>query len=143
MVAGGYQPPFHPDKPTILTFYLGLYTPGLKAYDQGVMGRAKLLEASYADVERRIRTQMDMLFRDAGFNPKSDIAGIVLNRWGHARLLQPPGFHYGRDGKPAPREIVEKGYGKILIAHSELNGHQNFTGAMAQGKRAAEQVLAG
>ncbi len=143
MVAGGYRPPFHPDEPTILTFYLGLYTPGLKAYDQGVMGRARLLEASYADVERRIRTQMDMLFRDAGFSPKSDIAGIVLNRWGHARLLQPPGFHYGRDGKPAPREIVEKGYGKILIAHSELNGHQNFTGAMAQGKRAAEQVLAG
>ncbi len=143
MVAGGYEPPFHPDKPTVLTFYLGLYTPGLSAYDQGVMARAKLLEASYADVELRIRKQMVTLFQDAGFNAKTDIAGIVLNRWGHARLLQPPGFHFGRDGKSAPREVVEKGYGKILIAHSGLNGHQNFTGAMGQGKRAAEQALSG
>jgi spermidine dehydrogenase len=143
MVAGGYQPPFHPDMPTVLTFYLGLYTPGLKAYDQGVMGRARMLEASYADVERRIRRQMVTLFHDSGFDPRSDIAGIILNRWGHARLLQPPGFHFGRDGRPAPREVVEKGFGSILIAHSELNGHQNFTGAMAQGKRAAEQALAG
>jgi spermidine dehydrogenase len=142
MVAGGYSPPLHPDKPTVLTFYLGLYTPGIKAYDQGVMGRARLLEASYADVERKIREQMATLFQDAGFDPKNDIAGIILNRWGHARLLQPPGFHFGTDGKPAPREVVEKGYGSVLIAHSELNGHQNFTGAMAQGKRAAEQVVA-
>ena len=143
MVSGAYQPPFHPDKPAVLTFYLGLYTPGLKAYDQGVMGRAKLLEASYADVEQRIRTQMDTLFRDAGFDAKKDLAGIVLNRWGHARLLQPPGFHFGQGGKPAPREVVERGYGKILIAHSELNGHQNFTGAMAQGKRAGVTAATG
>jgi hypothetical protein len=35
---------------------------------------------------------------------------------------------------------VERGYGQIAIAHSELNGHQNATGALAQGKRAAEQI---
>jgi len=28
-----------------------------------------------------------------------------------------------------------------VIAHSELNGHQNATGALAQGRRAAEQAL--
>jgi hypothetical protein len=37
--------------------------------------------------------------------------------------------------------MVERGYGEIAIAHAELNGHQNATGAPAQGKRAAEQVL--
>jgi spermidine dehydrogenase len=36
--------------------------------------------------------------------------------------------------------VVGKGFGKIAIAHSELNGHQNATGALAQGKRAAEQI---
>jgi len=65
----------------------------------------------------------------------------VLNRWGHARVIQPPGFYYGRDGKPSPREVIGKGF-RIAIAHSELNGHQNATGALAQGRRAAEQVLA-
>ena len=31
--------------------------------------------------------------------------------------------------------------GSIVIAHSELNGHQSATGALQQGKRAAEQVV--
>jgi spermidine dehydrogenase len=85
---------------------------------------------------------MMRVFAEGGFDPRTDIAGIVLNRWGHARVLQPPGFHYGRDGKPAPHEVVEKGFGRIAIGHSELNGHQNAVGAMAQGKRAAAQILA-
>jgi spermidine dehydrogenase len=58
------------------------------------------------------------------------------------RILQPPGFHYGRDAMRPAREIVQQGFGKIAIARAELNGHQNATGALMQGKRAAEQVLA-
>jgi spermidine dehydrogenase len=85
---------------------------------------------------------MTTLFADSGFRASRDIAGIVLNRWGHARVLQPPGFYYGRDGKNSPRETIQKGYGQIVIAHSKLNGHQNATGALQQGKRAAEAVLA-
>ena len=56
--------------------------------------------------------------------------------------MQPPGWYYGSDGKPAPREIVAKGYGRIAIGHSELNGHQSATGAMAQGKRLGEWAAA-
>jgi spermidine dehydrogenase len=141
MVAGPYHPPLHPDKPTVLTFYLGLYTPGRPAGEQGNLGREKMLSTSYADFERQIRSQMTLLFRDAGFDPAKDIAGIVLNRWGHARVLQPPGFYYGRDGNQSAREIVQQGFGKIAIAHAELNGHQNATGALAQGRRAAHQVV--
>jgi hypothetical protein len=37
---------------------------------------------------------------------------------------------------------VQQGFGRIALAHAELNGHQNATGALAQGKRAAEQALA-
>jgi spermidine dehydrogenase len=140
MTAAAYTPPLHPDKPIALTFYLGLYTPGRSAAEQGDLGRKKLLGTTYADYERQILTQMTTLFHDSGFRAK-DIAGIVLNRWGHARVLQPPGFYYGRDGKAAPRETVQKGYGSIAIAHSELNGHQSATGALQQGKRAAEQVV--
>ena len=140
-MAGPYHPPLHPDKPTVLTFYLGLYTAGLPAGEQGNRGREKMLATSYADYERQIRSQMTMLFGDAGFDWRKDVAGVVLNRWGHARVLQPPGFYYGREGKKPAREIVQQGFGKIAIAHAELNGHQNATGALAQGKRAAEQLL--
>jgi spermidine dehydrogenase len=142
MRVGGETPPFHPDRPVVLTFYLGLYEPGRSAAEQGAAGRARMLEASYADYERRIRHQMVRLFADAGFDPRRDIAGIVLNRWGHARLLQPPGFHFGRDGAPSPLEVVARGFGRIAIGHSELNGHQSMSGAMTQGRQAAEQALA-
>jgi spermidine dehydrogenase len=143
MTAGAFAPPLDPDEPIVLTFYTGIYEPGRPAKEQGEAGRKKLLTTSYAEYERLIRRQMTTLFGPAGFDASRDIAGIVLNRWGHARVIQPPGFYYGRDGRPSPRQIVERGYGQIAIAHSELNGHQNATGALAQGKRAAEQIAAG
>jgi spermidine dehydrogenase len=142
MMAGSFAAPIHPDKPIVLTFYTGIYERGKSAQEQGDRGRQKLLSTRYAEYERLIRRQMTALFEGAGFNASRDIAGIVLNRWGHARVIQPPGFYYGRDGKPSPREVIGKGFGRIAIAHSELNGHQNATGALAQGRRAAEQILA-
>jgi spermidine dehydrogenase len=140
MIAGSFAPPLHPDKPIVLTFYTGIYERGRSPKEQGDRGREKLLTTSYAEYESRIRKQMNSLFAEAGFNASTDLAGIVLNRWGHARVIQPPGFYYGRDGNPSPRQLVQNGFGKIAIAHSELNGHQNATGALAQGKRAAEQM---
>lgn len=142
MVIGDYNPPLHPDKPTLLTFYMGLYTPGHPAQVQGTMGRMRLLSTTYADYERTIRRQMTDMFGDLGFDAKRDIAGIILNRWGHARVIQPPGFYYGVNGKPSPREVVAKGYGRIAIGHSELNGAQNYTGAFQHAKRCADQAWA-
>ena len=75
-------------------------------------------------------------------DPRRDIAGIITNRWGHARMVQPPGWYYGANGRPPAREVVQAGYGRVTIAHSELNGHMNVTGAIAQGKRAGERCVA-
>lgn len=141
MAVGSYNSPLHPDKPIVLTFYMGLYTPGRTAAEQGVLGRSKLLATSYMEYEQQVKRQMSVLFSDSGFSPENDIAGIVLNRWGHARMVQPPGFFYGQNAKPSPREIVQKGYGHIAIGHSELNGHQNATGALMQGRNAAERAV--
>lgn len=141
MVIGKTPAPMNPDQPAVLTFYMGLQRPGLPLAEQASRGRQLLLERSYADYERLIRRHMTRLFASAGFDARRDIAGIVLNRWGHARVLQGPGFYYGRNGQPAAREVIAKGYGRIAIGHSELNGHQSATGAMDQGRRVANQVL--
>jgi spermidine dehydrogenase len=135
MTVGKYRAPVAPGEPTVLTFYTGLYTPGKTAAEQGPLGRAELLGKSYSEYERAIVRQLTRQFSASGFVAKRDVAGIVLNRWGHARLVQPPGWFYGIDGKPAPREVVAKGFGRIGIGHSELNGHQSATGAMAEGRR--------
>jgi spermidine dehydrogenase len=140
MVTERHAPPLHPDKPAVLSFYLGLAVPGLPAATQGMAARARLMNTSYADFELRIRRQMLRLFSASGFNAQRDIAAIVLNRWGHARLIEPPGFHYGIAGKPSPLERVRQGYGRISIGHSELNGAQHWGSALEYGRKAAERA---
>jgi spermidine dehydrogenase len=50
---------------------------------------------------------------------RRDLAGIILNRWGHAYLSAQPGFFFGKDGKPAPGEILRNHpHGRIAFANS-------------------------
>ncbi len=139
---GGDGPPLHPDRPAVLSFYLGLPIPGLPAAEQGAAARAQFLATPYAEYELRIRRQMTRMFAAYGFKADRDIAAIVLNRWGHARLIEPPGFHYGRDGKASPLERVREGYGHVAIGHSELNGGQHWGSALEYGMKAGERAAA-
>ena len=142
MVTGGHSPVLHPDRPAVLSFYMGLPIPGLPAAVQGATSRAKFLATPYMDFELRIRRQMMALFASRSFKPERDIAAIVLNRWGHARLIEPPGFHYGVEGRPSPLERAREGYGRVAIGHSELNGAQHWGSALEYGKRAGEKAAA-
>ncbi len=142
MVIGDYAPPLHPDKPTVLTFYMGAHTSGLPLAQQNMNARMKVFGTTFFDYEKQLRQQLSEQFGQHGFNAEKDIAGITLNRWGHARITQGPGFYFGKDGKPSPRTVVEKGFGRIIIGHSELNGHQNWSGGVSQGYKAAEKALA-
>jgi spermidine dehydrogenase len=142
MITAGHSPVLHPDRPAVLSFYMGLPIPGLPAGVQGATSRAKFLATPYMDFELRIRRQMLSLFANHGFRPERDIAAIVLNRWGHARLIEPPGFHYGVEGRPSPLERVREGYGRVAIGHSELNGAQHWGSALEYGKQAGEKAAA-
>jgi spermidine dehydrogenase len=143
MLVGGKAPALDPDRPALFTLYMGLYSPGVSdARSQTAENRLRLLATPYTDYERTIRTQMTTMFAATGFEARRDIAGIVLNRWGHARVVQWPGFYFGVDGAPSPREVVAKGFGRIIIAHSELEGAQNYTGAFKHGVRAAQEAVA-
>jgi len=131
----------HPDDPIVLTFYIPSYSPGLPAKAQGQLGRLHLLTTSFPEIERRIREQMTLLFGEAGFDPAADIAGIVLNRWGHAYVNPGPGFMFGTNGSTPVSDIIRKPFGRVAIGHSELQGHQNWNGAAAEGRRAVEAIL--
>jgi spermidine dehydrogenase len=142
MITAQHSPPLHPDRPAVLSLYMGLPVPGLPAAQQGAAARARLLATPYRDYEQRVRALLTKLFAAQGFKADRDIAAIVLNRWGHARLIEPPGFHYGVDGRPSPLERVRQGYGRIAIGHSELNGAQHWGSALEYGRKAGEQVAA-
>lgn len=141
MYIGDYRPPLHPDKPTVLTFYISFHEPGLPVEEQGERGRKKMLGTSYAEFETQIIAQMKRLFSASGFLPDKDVAGIILNRWTYAYVNPQPGFYFGKDGKPAPRDFIRKPFGRVSFAHAELNGHQHWVAAVDEGRRATKQVL--
>lgn len=138
---GGAQT-FTPDSPTVLTFYIPFLHPDLPGPQQGPAARARLFATSYADFERQLREQLTAGFAAAGFDAKRDIAGIILNRWGHAYVAPQPGFYFGRDGAPPPSAVIRKPHGRIVFAHSELLGEMAMAHAMHEAYRAAGQVMA-
>lgn len=131
-----------PDLPTVLTFFVDFAKPGLPARTQGQLGRSELLSTSFADYERQIRQQMTDMFATSGFDAKRDIAGIVLNRFGHAFINPQPGFFFGLDGKPAARDALRNGpFGRIAFSHSDLAGAMDHRNAFLESKRAVSQLL--
>jgi spermidine dehydrogenase len=90
--------------------------------------------------EKRIREQMMKMFAVSGFDAKPDIAGIVLNRWGHAFIPQ-PGFFFGLNRNPAPRQALRDGpFGRIGFAHSDLSGAIDHRNAFMESNRAVSQL---
>ncbi len=141
MHVGDYRPPLHPDKPTLLTFYVAFHLPGLSVEEQGERGRKKLLGTSFSEFEAQIIGQMKQLFSEAGFDAAKDVAGIILNRWTYGYVNPQPGFYFGKDNKPAARDVIRKPFGPIAFAHAELNGHQHWVAAVDEGRRAARQAM--
>lgn len=141
MLFDGYQPPLDPNLPIVLTAYVGFPTHGLPAREQAAKARWELLAKSYRDYEVLIRQQLTDMFASAGFDAKRDIAGIVLNRWGHSYIVPEPGFYHGLPGRPAPQGILTRRTGRMAFGHSEINGIQEWFGGVENGERAMRQVL--
>ena len=49
------------------------------------------MTTAFSVYEKRIRDQFSAMFGRQGFDANRDIAGIILNRWGHAYLAPQPG----------------------------------------------------
>lgn len=141
MKIDGAPVPLDPSKPAMLTLYVGFPQPGVPIEQQTSGARARLFGTSYADFELEIRKQLQHLFGDAGFDARRDIAGIVLNRWGHAYIAPKPGFYFGTAQNPAPLEVIRQRYGRIAFGHSELSGRQSWGRAAKESRRALKQVL--
>lgn len=140
MNVGNQNIPYDPKKPIVMTFYVPFYYPGKTIDEQGTIGRGELLGKIYLDYEREIRTHMNDIFGVGGFDAKKDIAGIILNRWGHAYISPQPGFYFGEKDGGGLADPMKKGHGKIFYGHSELGSRMNYRNALAEGGRAGEQA---
>lgn len=141
MIFGDNQAPLDPEKPAVLTFYVGFPKKDMPAKQQAAVTRWELLSKSYADIETTVRNQLTKMFGPLGFDADKDIAGITLNRWGHSYVSPTPGFYYGVDGEPAPKDVVTRPFGRITFGHSEYVGVQEWFGAAEHGQRAAHEIL--
>jgi spermidine dehydrogenase len=131
----------NPDSPTVLTLKILFSNPGLSLEDQTVRGRTELLTTSFRSYEERIRDQFTAMFARAGFDANRDIAGIILNRWGHAYLSPQPGFFFGTGGKPGPGDVLRQNpYGRIAFANSDLAGIMDHRMSILEARRAVSQI---
>ena len=142
MIIDGREPmPLDPAKPIVITMYNSFCLPGLPVAQQTVAARMALFGMYFKDIELAVRSQFTKMFASSGFDAARDIAGITANRWGHAYVVSPPYFAFGRDGQKAPRDVVRAGYGRLRFAHSELEGAQMWETAVAEGERAVKQLM--
>lgn len=140
---GAVSPTISPDSPVVLTLKILFSSPGLPLPEQVGKGRGELYSTSFASYERQIREQFAAMFAGTGFDPRRDIAGIILNRWGHAYLAPQPGFFFGRAGKPAPGDVLrDNPFGRITFANSDLAGIMDHRTSILEANRAVGQTLA-
>jgi spermidine dehydrogenase len=144
MATVGGSESFGPDSPTVLTIKVLFAQPGLPIGEQGSRGRTEMLGKSFAQYERAFRAQLGDMFAPGGFDPRRDIAGIILNRWGHAYVNPQPGFFFGVDGKPAPRDVLRnQPHGRIAFANTDLSGAMDHRNAIFEADRAVKQLVDG
>jgi spermidine dehydrogenase len=133
-----------PDSPIVLSLKVLYSYPGFSTEGQGNRGRGEMLSTSFRDYELQIREQFTDMFARSGFDAQRDIAGIILNRWGHAYLSPQPGFFFGRDGRPAPRDVLRRApFGRIAFANTDLAGAMDHRFSILEAQRAVGQLLDG
>jgi spermidine dehydrogenase len=141
-VFGAPSPTLGPDSPTVLTLKTLYSYPGISTQDQGIRGRTEMIGTSFKHYEQQICDQFSAMFSRSGFDAKRDIAGIILNRWGHAYLNPQPGFFFGKNGKPAPSDILRRApFGRIAFANTDLAGIMDHRSSILEADRAVRQLL--
>jgi spermidine dehydrogenase len=131
-----------PDSPVVLTLKVLYSYPGHSTEEQGHMGRGEMISIPFREYERQIRQQFTDMFARSGFDASRDIAGIILNRWGHAYVSPAPGFYFGKDGKPAPGDVLRAApFGRIAFANTDLSGMPDHRSSIIEADRAVGQLL--
>ena len=141
---GRYESGWNPAEPVAVQL-LGALAPGtagLTEREQYIEGRQLLLDMSFQDFEREIRTHLGGMFGEAGFDAARDILAITVNRW-------PYGYAYERNSLfdpdwpegQAPNEIGRRRFGRISIANSDAGYHPYVDGAIDQAHRAVQELV--
>ncbi len=142
---GGHQPPRGPDDPMVIHM---LGVPSVKStgvetsHDLLKQARQNVYATTFDTYESQVRGQLQGLLGEHGFNHKTDIKAITVNRWPHGYAyeymsLDDPKWAPGQ----APHELGRAQFGRISIANSDSEAYAYLNAAIDSGSRAvAEQI---
>ena len=141
---GGYGFTAAPEQPALLQgFHISsLKAPGLHPKEQMRQGRQQLLNTSFADFEREIRTHLDACWGGHGLEVDRDVAAITVNRWPHGyayEYLDRWDPKWGRGA--APHLLGRRQRGRISIANSDSKALAYVNGALDAAHRAVREQL--
>jgi spermidine dehydrogenase len=110
-------------------------------HEQLRQSRHAMLEMTFEDYEREVRTVLDGMLGPAGFDAATDILAITVNRWPH-------GYAYGYldlwdpewDEGQAPHEIARRPVGNIAIANSDAAASAYTQAAIEEAMRAIDDL---
>ena len=138
---GGYRHPRDPSEPICLhlVHVPGAPNRGLDARTQFRIGRARLLDMTFADFEGRIRDELDRMLAEGGFSSAHDIAAITVNRWPHGYGYVANSL-YDEDDYESVLDRARQKVGRVAIANSDAAGDAYAHLAIAEAARAASEL---
>ena len=138
---GGYRHPGDPSEPMCLhlVHVPGAPNQGLDARTQFRIGQRKLLEATFADFEVRIRDELDRMLGPGGFSSGRDIAAITVNRWPHGYGYVANSLFDGDDYDNVLAQARQR-VGRVAIANSDAGGDAYAHLAIDQAARAVREL---
>jgi len=145
---GGYRNPSTPDEPIVVSMGLAnriveKHGSGLPPREQWKAARAELQKISFATFESNILSQLDRVLGPGGFDAKSDVAGIIVNRWSHgyasgSNELYDPDYSHRMD---APWVVARKQFGRITISNSDAAAVSLTNAAWQQSHRCVQEII--
>jgi len=141
---GGYHSPRSPTEPMLVHMTRTPVRPGLSERDQHRAGHYDILSTSFATFEQKIHDQLGRILGPGGFDPKTDITAITVNRWPHGYAYEyNPLFDPDWPEGAAPHELGRRRFGRIAIANSDAGAAAYTDSAIDQAYRAVEELLGG
>jgi spermidine dehydrogenase len=139
---GRYRFPHDPSQPMVLHLVHVPTAPnqGNDARTQYRLGRAELLETTFAMYEERIRDELDRMLGSGGFSSARDIAAITVNRWAHGYAYTASPL-FDRGDLEATMTAARKRHGNIAIANSDAGWDAYAHTAIDQAWRAVHELL--
>ncbi|HXL49468.1 MAG TPA: NAD(P)-binding protein [Xanthobacteraceae bacterium] len=137
----GYHHPRDSSEPMCLhlVHVPGAPNRGLDARTQFRIGRARLLDMTFADFEAKIRDELDRMLGPGGFSSARDIAAITVNRWAHGYGYVANSL-YDEDDYASVLERARQKAGRVAIANSDAGGDAYAHLAIAEAARAVAEL---